>query len=154
VVVCPRRPSGTPSAPPHELLTLLHWVTRSAIRSKSVSVDVGLPFGCIAMDGKCVSVPRVDDKYSQLQTQDEDKAMLKCCIGTTTVVLSSSEARPCIEMLPIPAATNEMGTFTRALHGLHETYGNSDLLRLVTYDVAACERANEDHIRARNLPTS
>ncbi len=136
---------------PEHLSPVLHGAIRSAVRSKSLSVDFGLPFGCIAMDGKHLSVPAVDDKYSQLQTQDENKATLKGRIGTMTVVLASSEARPCIEMRPIPAATNEMGAFARTLDGVLKAYGHLDLFRLVSYDAGACSKANADHIRASNL---
>lgn len=136
---------------PHDLVPLLHSVTLAALRSKSLSVDFDLPFGVVSMDGKYVSVPAVDNKYSQLQNRDQDKATLTGRIGTMTAVLSSSEARPCIDVYPIPAATNEMGIFPRALNGLISAYGHLDLFRLVTYDAGACSKANADHIRTRNL---
>jgi len=136
---------------PKDISPVLHRAVRSAVRSKSLSVDFGLPFGVIAMDGKYVSVPAVDNKYSKLQTRDDDRATLNGRIGTMTVVLASSEARPCIEMRPIPAATNEMGAFARTLDGVLEAYGHLDLFRLVSYDAGACSKANADHIRARNL---
>jgi hypothetical protein len=136
---------------PKDISPVLHRAVRSALLRKSLSVDFGLPFGFIAMDGKYLSVPAVDDKYSKLQTRDEERATLNGRIGTMTVVLASSEARPCIEMRPIPAATNEMGAFARTLDGVLEAYGHLDLFRLVSYDAGACSKANADHIRARKL---
>jgi hypothetical protein len=136
---------------PQELRPILHCATRSAHRSKSLSGDFDLPFGVVSMDGKYVTVPAVDDRYSQLQTHDADQGRLVGRIGTMTAVLSSCEARPCIDVYPIPAVTNEMGTFERALDALLAAYGQLDLFRLVTYDAGACSKANAQHIRDRGL---
>jgi hypothetical protein len=57
---------------PQDLRPILHSATRSAHRSKSLGVDFELPFGVVSMDGKYVTVPAVDDRYSQLITQDID----------------------------------------------------------------------------------
>lgn len=136
---------------PDELLPILHSATRSAIRSKSISVDFDLPFGVVSMDGKYVTVPSVDDHYAQRSTRGEPESAIIGRIGTMTSTLCSSEARPCIDVYLIPAATNEMAVLPRALDALLEAYGNLDLFRLVTYDAGACSRANAEHIRARNL---
>ena len=136
---------------PQELRPILHRATRSAYRSKSLSVDFDLPFGVVSMDGKYVSVPAVDDQYSQLVTHDTEQGRLSGRIGTMTAVLSSCKARPCIDVYPIPAVTNEMGTFERALDELLAAYGQLDLFRLVTYDAGACSKANAQHIRDRGL---
>ena len=136
---------------PQELRPILHCATRSAHRSKSLSVDFDLPFGVVSMDGKYVTVPAVDGRYSQLVTHDTDLGRLGGRIGTMTAVLSSCEARPCIDVYPIPAVTNEMGTFERALDALLAAYGQLDLFRLVTYDAGACSKTNAQHIRDRGL---
>jgi hypothetical protein len=136
---------------PAELRPILHSVTRSAMRSKSVSVDFDLPFGIVSMDGKYVTVPSVDDQYAQRSSRADDDCDITGRIGTMTASLCSSEARPCIDVYLIPAPTNEMGVFARALDALLEAYGNLDLFRLVTYDAGACSKANADHIRNRNL---
>jgi predicted transposase YbfD/YdcC len=136
---------------PEAIRPILHYATRSAHRSKSLSVDFDLPFGVVSMDGKYVTVPAVDDRYSQLVTHDTDQGHLGGRIGTMTAVLSSCQARPCIDVVPIPAVTNEMGTFERALDGLLASYGQLDLFRLVTYDAGACSKANAQHIRDRGL---
>ncbi len=136
---------------PQDLRPILHSATRSAHRSKSLGVDFELPFGVVSMDGKYVTVPAVDDRYSQLITQDIDQGRLSGRIGTMTAVLSSSQARPCIDVYPIPAVTNEMGVFERALDALLAAYGPLDLFRLVTYDAGACSKANAQHIRVRGL---
>jgi hypothetical protein len=136
---------------PQDLRPILHSATRSAHRSKSLGVDFELPFGVVSMDGKYVTVPAVDDRYSQLITQDIDQGRLSGRIGTMTAVLSSSQARPCIDVYPIPAVTNEMGIFERALDALLDAYGHLDLFRLVTYDAGACSKANAQYIKDRGL---
>jgi len=45
---------------------ILHPASRSAHRSKSISVDFELPFDAVSMDGKCFTVRSVDDQCSQL----------------------------------------------------------------------------------------
>ena len=136
---------------PADLRPILHSVTRSAIRSKSVTVDFDLPFGIVSMDGKYVTVPSVDDQYAQRSSRADGDYDITGRIGTMTATLCSSEARPCIDVYIIPAQTNEMGVFARALDALLEAYGNLDLFRLVTYDAGACSKANAEHIRNRNL---
>jgi hypothetical protein len=44
-----------------------------------------------------------------------------------------------------------MGTFSRALDGLLQSYGQLDLFRLVTYDAGACSVANAQAVRDRCL---
>jgi len=135
---------------PTQLRPVLHSTIRSALRSKSITVDFDLPFGIVSMDGKYVSVPCVDDQYSQRLSR-ADSGTVTGRIGTMTAALCSSQARPCIDVYLIPAPTNEMGVFHKALDALFEAYGHLDLFRLVTYDAGACSKANADHIRSRNL---
>jgi hypothetical protein len=136
---------------PAELRPVLHSATRSAIRSKSITVDFDLPFGAVSMDGKYVTVPSVDDQYAQRSSRPDMDCAIIGRIGTMTASLCSSEARPCIDVYLIPAPTNEMGVLPRALDALLEAYGHLDLFRLVTYDAGACSKANAEHIRSRNL---
>jgi len=136
---------------PSDLRPVLHCQVRSAHASKSLRLDFDLPFGVVAMDGKYVTVPAVDDQYSQRSHRNLDQGPLTGRIGTMTAVLTSSEARPCIDIYPIAAATNEMATFTRALDGLLQAYGQLDLFRLVTYDAGACSVANAQAVRERHL---
>jgi hypothetical protein len=135
---------------PTELLPILRSATHSAKRSKSIVVDFDLPFGVVSMDGKYVTVPSVDDRYAQRSSRSDTSAVTGR-IGTITASLCSSEARPCIDVYVIPAATNEMGASPMELDALLEAYGNLDLFRLVTYDAGACSKSNADHIRSRNL---
>jgi hypothetical protein len=100
-----------------------------------------LPFVVVSMDGKYVTVPSVDGRCAQRSSRSDTSAVTSR-IGTITASLCSSEARPCIDVYVIPAATNEM-----ALDALLEAYGNLDLFRLITYDAGACSKSNADQRR-------
>ncbi len=65
--------------------------------------------------------------------------------------LVSASARPVIDVTSIPASTNEMGIFERALDALMATYGKSDLCRLVTYAAGACSKDNAQAVRKHGL---
>jgi hypothetical protein len=125
---------------PDHVRPVLHASIRAARRRKALDPD-GLPFGVVALDGKATVVPACDDFFAQRQTAGED-APLAGAVRTVTATLVSSRARPVIDATSIPASTNEMGCFTRALAALMAVYGRSDLFRLVTYDAGACSKDN------------
>jgi hypothetical protein len=61
---------------------------------------------------------------------------LRGTVRSVTATLVSTPAMPCIDITPIPAHTNEMGIFEKALKSSVATYGQHDLFRLVTHDAA------------------
>ena len=134
---------------PEELRRPLHAVVRAAHRRKALEPDE-LPFGVVAMDGKGTSLPSCDDHYAQRQSQG-DGAHLVGVVRTTTCTLVSSRAMPCIDVLPIPADTNEMGQFEANLDHLTAAYAGIDLFRMVTYDAGACSEHNGSVVRAKRL---
>ena len=123
---------------PEELRRPLHAVVRSAHRRKALEPEQ-LPFGVVAMDGKSTAVPSCDDEYAQRQTHGEGS--LIGMVRTTTCALISSRAMPCIDVIPIPAVTNEMGQFEASVRSLAKTYEGLDLFRMISYDAGA----NSDH---------
>jgi predicted transposase YbfD/YdcC len=127
---------------PDELRKPLHAVIRAAHRRKALD-PVGLPFGVATMDGKDTALPSCDDRYAQRQTPSEGSALVGV-LRTMTCTLVSAAARPCIDAIPIPAHTNEMGQFAASFRSLMATYGKLDLFRLVTYDAGACSLQNAD----------
>ena len=143
---------------PDDLRPALHSVTRAALRRGALEPE-GLPFGVVSLDGKGSAVPAADDFYAQRQTADE-RSPLVGIVRTVTATLTSSNARPVIDVMSIPAKTNEMGVFERMLDGLMAAYGNCDLFRLVTYDpgksltrddAGACSKQNAQAARDRGL---
>ena len=134
---------------PEELRGPLHLVVRAAHRRKALEPDV-LPFGVVAMDGKGSALPSCDDHYAQRQSQG-DGAHLVGVVRTMTCTLISSRAKPCIDAIPIPAATNEMGQFEMSLRSLVDAYRSIDLFRMVTYDAGACSEYNGSVVRGYSL---
>jgi hypothetical protein len=134
---------------PNDLRPALHNAVRAAWRRKALEPD-GLPFGVVSLDGKGTAVPAADDFYAQRQTAGED-GPLAGLVRTVTATLTSSGARPVIDLMSIPASTNEMGMFERVLDGLLATYAKSDMFRLVTYDAGACSKDNARAACARGL---
>jgi hypothetical protein len=131
-----------------EVRKVLHRTVRVAHRRKAVA-PVALPFGVVAMDGKCTSIDGVDGRYAQLQSADG--AVPRGVVRTVTSTLSSCAAKPCLDAFPIDPSTNEMGAFPEALAGLLAAYEGLDLFRMVTYDAGACSEANARFIDEQGL---
>ena len=132
---------------PSEIRARIYTSVRVAHRRKALEPE-NLPFGIVAMDGKCTALPSCDDHYAQRQTTE---GPLVGVVRTTTAALISSRAKVCLDAAPIPAQTNEMGHFATALNELCAAYGSLNLFRLVTYDAGACSRANAAHVRSKGL---
>jgi len=120
------------------LRALLHRLTLLAHRRKAIA-PVGLPFGVIAMDGKSTAIKAWDDNHAQ-RNHNEETGHIYGLLRTITVCLTSALAKPCIDVLPIPSATNEMGFFADAFASVCKTYDK--LFTLVTYDAGAASEAN------------
>lgn len=133
---------------PAELRAPLHALVRAAHRRKALEPDK-LPFGVVALDGKSTALPSCDDEYAQRQSQDEGG--LIGVVRTTTCTLISSRAMPCIDAIPIPAATNEMGQFEASLRSLVHAYDGIDLFRMISYDAGACSEHNAGVVREIGL---
>ena len=137
------------SIEPDEVRKPLHSLVRKANRRKALESN-DLPFGVVSLDGKGFSVPSSDDWYAQRQTQGENTALIGI-VRTVTATLTSSAAKPIIDVTPIPAHTNEMGIFEQALDALCKAYRGIELFQLVTYDAGACSAHNATLVRARDL---
>jgi hypothetical protein len=129
---------------PEHVPPVLHQAVRAAHRRKALTVD-GLPIGVLSLDGKVIMVPASDDWYAQRQSQQDNS--VRGAVRTVTAVLTSSIARPCIDVTSIPAPTNEMGMFETAFEQVVQAYAGLDLFRLVTYDAGACSAANGLKVR-------
>jgi hypothetical protein len=134
---------------PRFLAPCLHSLILAAHRRKSLRPD-RLPFGIVALDGKAVPLPSCDDGYAQRQTRGEGEPLVGL-LRTITATLTSCAARPCIDVTPLPATTNEVGWFQFALSHLMQVYGHLDLFRMVTYDAGACSLANAHAVRNCHL---
>ena len=120
----PTRPCATRCASSGLLEGLrasLHRAVRAAWRRKALD-PVDLPIGVVGAgrqgDGGTEHQRRV-----RPDTASQRKGMPYGLIRTVTCALVSAAGRPCIDAIPIPAATNEMGHFQVAFASLVSTYG-------------------------------
>jgi hypothetical protein len=145
----PRRLSDTTArdalcrVPLDELRAVLHRVVRAAARRKSLSQRT-LPIQAVALDGKVTAVSALNDPL--VQTQHPEAGLPYGLVRTMTASLVSAPGRPCIDAIPIPPETNEVGHFQAAFRSLVATYGG--LFDLVSYDAGGFSRANADAVVA------
>jgi len=119
------------------LRAALQRAVRAAWRRKALD-PVELPIGVVALDGKVTAVPSINGEFAQ--THHPEQGLPYGLIRTVTCALVSAAGRPCIDAIPIPAATNEMGHFQVAFASLVAAYGK--LFQMVTYDAGALSEAN------------
>lgn len=130
---------------PESLIPVLHRVMALASRSGSLT-NTALPFHMVSMDGKTTWLPSWAGEFAQKHHPEE--GVPYGLMRTVTSVLSTSAGRPCIDVSPIPASTNEMGHFRGAFDGLCDRYGR--LFELVSYDQGANGEQNALHVLSRN----
>jgi hypothetical protein len=120
---------------PHELRGALHRQVRCAHRRHALEPEPGFPWGVLSLDGKVTAIRAWDDRFVQ---RNHGKGLVR----TVTATLVSNAARVCIDAIPIPPRTNEMGVYADALRQPVATYASLDLFRVVMYDAGACSEAN------------
>ena len=131
---------------PNELRKCLRSQVKHAYRRGALRPD-GLPFGVATLDGKHTAVTAWDDQYSQRQGEGEGgTAGAHGVVRTFTCTLVSSRVKVCLDAVPIPPATNEMGHFAEVFDGLLSAYGRSGLFTVVTADAGSASEANGRHV--------
>lgn len=125
------------------LRAVLHRAVRAAWRRKALA-PVGLPVSVVALDGKATALPALN--HPLVQNHIDGQVVPFGMVRTVTCSLVSAPGRPCIDAIPIPAATNEVGHFQTAFRSLVATYGN--LFEAITYDAGGFSRANADAVVA------
>ncbi len=126
-----------------ELRSVLHRLVRAAWRRKALE-PVGLPMSVVALDGKVTALPCLNQPF--VQTQHPEVGLPYGLVRTMTAALVSAPGQPCIDAIPIPSSTNEVGHFQVAFQSLVETYGT--LFDVVSYDAGGFSRANADRVVA------
>ena len=134
---------------PQELRRPLQRQAKAAHRRKALE-PFGLPFGVVAMDGKGTAATTWDDEYAQRQPHSVGLGA-SGIVRTMTCTLVSSRVKVCLDAIPIPADTNEMGHFAAAFTSLWAVYGNCELFQLVSYDSGGASKANADLVRHHGL---
>jgi len=119
------------------LRAVLHRAVRAAWRRKAL-VSESLPIQVVALDGKVTALPTLN--HPLVQNRVDEQAVPYGLVRTVTCALVSAAGRPCIDAIPIPAETNEMGHFRTAFASLVENYPR--LFDVVTYDAGALSEPN------------
>lgn len=117
----------------------LHRLVGAAWKRKALR-PVGLPLSVVALDGKATAVPCLNGEFAQ--TQHPEQGLPYGIIRTVTCALVSAPGRPCIDAIPIPAGTNEVGHFPVVFRSLVDNY--DALFDVITYDAGGFSRANAD----------
>ncbi|HET8542302.1 MAG TPA: ISAs1 family transposase [Anaeromyxobacter sp.] len=125
------------------LRAVLHRAVRAAWRRKALE-PVGLPMNVVALDGKATALPTLN--HPLVQNQHPEVGLPFGLVRTVTCSLVTAPGRPCIDAIPIPGSTNEVGHFQAAFKSLVETYGR--MFDFVTYDAGGFSRANADAVVA------
>jgi hypothetical protein len=125
------------------LRAVLHRAVRAAWRRKALE-PVGLPVSVVALDGKATALPTLN--HPLVQNQHPEVGLPYGLVRTVTCSLVSAAGRPCIDAIPIPGSTNEVGHFQAAFGSLVETY--ESLFDFITYDAGGFSRANADAVIA------
>ncbi len=133
---------------PDGLRGCLRRQAKQAHRRRALRPD-GLPFGVVAMDGKHTAITAWDEQYSQRQSKGEGGiGGAHGIVRTFTCTMVSSRAKVCLDAVPIPSSTNEMGYFTKVFDGILEAYGRGRLFSVVTADAGSASEANGRHVVA------
>jgi len=119
---------------PSQLRPCLYRQAKAAHRRKALKPE-GLPFGVVAIDGKSTAIDAWDKRYAQRHRDAYGKSAVGL-VRTLTCSLVSSRPKICMDTVPIPAATNEMGYFQNAFGQLCRVY--KSLFELVTTDAGMC----------------
>jgi len=123
--------------------TPLHQAVQAARRRKALPIQT-LPFHMLSLDGKVTALPTWDGAYAQRHQPDPDSPP-HGLIRTVTATLVTAPGKPCIDVTPIRASTNEMGHFPKAFGEAVRIYGN--LFDLVSYDAGAGSEKNGRIVR-------
>jgi hypothetical protein len=139
----PRRLSDTTArdalcrVPLDGLRAVLHRAVHAAWRRKALEPKE-LPIGVVALDGKVTALPTLN--HPLVQDRHPEDGLPYGLVRTVTGALVSAEGRPCIDAIPIPGTTNEMGHFQAAFQSLAKTQGA--LFQMVSYDAGAASESN------------
>lgn len=131
---------------PEALRPCLHRQVYQAHRRKALCPSE-LPCGVVSIDGKYTKTPKWDEHYAQRQSGQNGQQPYGL-VRTLTCSLITAAAVPCLDAVPIPVATNEMGHFKVAVSELEKAYGGLDLYEVIMGDAGMCSLDNATYIHA------
>jgi hypothetical protein len=125
------------------LRAVLHRAVHAAGRRKALASEC-LPIRVGALDGKATALPTLN--HPLVQNRVDGQVVPFGLVRTVTCALVSAPGRPCLDAIPIPGETNEVGHFQAAFKSFNEAHGS--LFDLVSYDAGGFSRANADAVVA------
>ena len=134
---------------PRELRDKHRAQVRAAWRSKSLA-PVGLPCGVVAIDGKGLGALEHDADGTAQKAHRAHDGTPYWLARTLRAVLTSAEAKPCLDQVAIGSKTNEVASFGAFFDELVAAYGAGDLFEIITVDAGMTSRANADRVHAAN----
>ena len=125
---------------PTPLRRHLHHQILAEHRRKALEPTV-LPIRAIAVDGKNVATLTAAVNRD-CQRQAPEGQVPYWLFRVVNATLISAAAAVCIDQVPIPAATNDMGVFAAFYAALTHTYGRAGLFELVSTDAGFTSEEN------------
>ena len=126
----------------------LHVQIHDMQRAKALD-PVGLPLGLLAIDGKALG--SYDNDAGGLgQKNEREDGTPYWLVRVLRAVLVTAPTKPCVDQIPIAAATNDMGAFPSLWESVMEAYGRSNLFEAVTVDAGFTSEANARLVHTAN----
>ena len=125
---------------PTDLRHHLHRQILAEHRRKAIEPTV-LPIRAIAVDGKTTATLdfEANGNCQKHSPENQPPHWLHRVVNATLI---SSAAALCIDQIPIPAKTNDMGIFPKFWKGLMSVYGRANLFDVATMDSGFCSEKN------------
>jgi len=109
-------------------------------RAKALD-PVGLPFGLLVIDGKVLGC--YDNDVGGLgQKSEREDGTPYWLVRVLRAVLVTAPTKPCVDQVPIPPETNDMGAFPSLWQGVMAAYGRSNLFEVVSEDAGFASLEN------------
>ena len=115
-------------------------------RSKALA-PASLPISVATIDGKNLATTSHDALgWGQPHHDKKTKKVTHHLVRAVRAGLTSAVGKPCLDQMPIPADTNDMGVCRDFVDQLVATYGHLGLFELFDFDAGFCSKANADHV--------
>jgi predicted transposase YbfD/YdcC len=134
---------------PFEVREALHRQVKAEHRRGNLA-PTRLPFGVVAIDGKCLG--KMDSwDHPDVQRVRPNEQPPYGLARVHRAHLVSSKATVCVDQRPIPGKTNENGAVCAFTKELVESYKRTDLFEVITADAGNSSLAHADLIDGHNL---
>ncbi|MEI8167882.1 MAG: ISAs1 family transposase, partial [Chloroflexales bacterium] len=134
---------------PEPLRDHLRQCIRAEHRRKALAPTV-LPIGVVSIDGKEVARTKTQcHAASQEQTGPDGRPQFSFRVLNASLI--SAAAPVCIDQMPIPADTNEMGAFAKFFGALVAAYQRSALFEALVTDAGMTSETNARLVDAQQL---